>query len=55
MAHFGISGLSPYLVDCRVKRLKFSHVFPLTKYSDIESVKDKYSFEILTPSDGDAL
>lgn len=56
MAHFGIADLAPYLDDCRVKRLAFSHVYPLTKYNaDIKSIKEKYSFEILTPTDGDAL
>ena len=55
MAHFGIFEISPYLEDCRAKRLAFSHVYPLIKYEDIKSIKDKYSFEILTPTDGDAL
>ncbi|MBQ8409019.1 MAG: ribonuclease Z [Clostridia bacterium] len=55
LAHFGIPELSPYLDDCNVKKLAFSHVYPLTKYNDIKSIKDKYSFEILTPADGDVL
>ncbi len=54
MAHFGAAHIEPYLAECRAKQVIFTHVFPLTKYADIEALKGKYSFPILTPADGDA-
>jgi len=55
MAHFGMNELAPYLADCRAKRVIFSHVYPVAKYSDIEAIKGKYGFEVLAPEDGDVL
>lgn len=55
MAHFGVAELSPYLDTCRAKKVAFSHVYPLNKYDDIETLKGKYDFEIITPCDGDVL
>ncbi len=55
MAHFGVSHLEPYLADCRAQRVLFTHVFPLAKYADIEGLKGKYPFDILTPTDGDTV
>lgn len=54
MAHFGVELISPYLAECRAKRVLFTHVFPLDKYGDIEKIKGDYPFEILTPADGDS-
>ncbi len=53
MAHFGVAHITPYLADCRAERVFFTHVFPLDKYGEIEALKGKYPFEILTPADGD--
>lgn len=55
MAHFGMEELAPYLEDCRAKKVIFSHVYPLCKYDDIEAIKGKYDFEVLTPKDGDVI
>ncbi len=52
LAHFGVEHLTPYLSDCRAARVIFTHVFPLDKYADIEGLRGKYPFEILTPVDG---
>lgn len=52
LSHFGMEHLSPYLPECRVKKIFFHHVFPLDKYNDIESIKGKYSFEVFSPYDG---
>ncbi len=54
LAHFGIPHLEPYLVDCRAAQIMFTHVWPLQKYADIETLKGKYPFEIYTPNDGDS-
>lgn len=54
MAHFGMEHLKPYLDSCRAKRVFFTHVFPLDKYNDIESIKGAYPFEVYTPDDGDS-
>lgn len=55
MAHFTAEQITPYLQKCRAKKVAFTHVFPLEKYGDIEGMKGKYSFEILTPNDGDSV
>lgn len=53
LAHFSIDELSPYLDKVGARRVAFSHVYPLTKYDELVSLKGKYSFEILTPNDMD--
>ncbi len=53
MAHFGMDHLRPYLDDCCAGRVYFTHVFPLSKYDDIADIVGRYSFEVLTPRDGD--
>ena len=55
MAHYNLEALKPYLDTCRAKRVWFTHVFPLKKYEDIESIKSEYPFEICCPKDGDTL
>lgn len=55
MAHFELNELAPSLEECHAKRVIFTHVFPLRKYSDIEKIKGAYPFEVLTPSDGDVI
>ena len=52
MAHFTKDQITPYLEKCHAKTVAFTHVYPLDKYSDIEEMKGKYPFEILTPNDG---
>ena len=52
MAHFGLEDIKPYLDVARTKKLFFTHVYPLSKYDDIETIKGKYPFEIVTPEDG---
>lgn len=52
MAHITAADVTPYLEKCRAKAVAFTHVFPLDKYNDIEKMKGKYPFEILTPCDG---
>ena len=53
LAHFGLEKLKPYLEKCRVKRLYFTHVYPLSKYDEINALKGRYPFEIFSPDDGD--
>ena len=55
MAHFTKDQIDPYLQKCRAKTVAFTHVFPLDKYDDIETMKGQYGFDILTPSDGDVI
>ena len=54
MAHFTLAHLAPYLAGCRAKNVIFTHVFPLEKYADIESVRTSYPFAVHTPADGDS-
>ena len=55
MAHFSPAALKPYLDTCKSKNVYFTHVFPLSKYDEIEKFKDVYSFGIFTPADGDSV
>ena len=51
LAHFGIDELACHFPNIGAKMVAFSHVSPVAKYDDIESIKNKYAFEVLTPSD----
>ncbi len=55
MAHFTAEQISPYLAKCRAKTVAFTHVYPIDKYNDIEGMKGKYPFKIITPRDGDKI
>ena len=55
LAHFGVPEVEPYVHKCRTKQFAFTHVFPLSKYDDIEALKELVSFPILCPADGDEL
>ncbi len=52
LAHFTMEELSPYLDICRASRVFFIHAKP-QRYADIEQIKGKYPFEIITPNDKD--
>lgn len=53
LAHFTVDELAPYLDGCRAEQVFFIHAKP-ARYADIESIKGRYPFEILTPSDGES-
>ncbi len=53
LAHFSLEELAPYIEDARIGRLFFTHVYPTAKYDDIEKIKGKYQFEVITPKDND--
>ena len=55
LAHFGVSEVEPYVRKCHTKQFAFTHVFPLSKYNDIEALKKRVDFPILCPADGDEL
>lgn len=55
LAHFSVEELTPYLKKTKSERVAFTHVSPLTKYEEIEALRGKYSFDVLTPSDKDVL
>ena len=55
LAHFSVKELETYLQKVGARAVAFSHVYPLTKYEEIEALRGKYSFDVLTPSDKDIL
>lgn len=55
MAHFSPEHIVPYLKECKVKDVYFTHVFPLEKYKMIEEIKDQLPCRIHTPNDGDSI
>lgn len=55
LAHFSLDELSPYLEKVGAKCVAFTHVSPLEKYGEVEKIKGKYPFEVLTPSDMDII
>ncbi len=55
LAHFGVEHIEGYLPRVLAKKLAFNHVSPISKYRQIEAIKSKYRYEILTPSDMDVI
>lgn len=53
MAHFDLEEARPYLERCNAQKVFFTHVFPLSKYDDIEKARGDFRFETFTPNDGD--
>ena len=53
LAHFSLENLMPYIEDADLGKLFITHVYPDSKYADVESIKGKCSFEVITPNDGD--
>ncbi len=53
MAHFDLEEARPYLCRCNAKKVFFTHVFPLSKYDDIENARADFRFEIFSPDDND--
>ena len=51
LAHFGIEHIEAHLPRVLTKRLAFNHVSPIVKYEQIEALKGKYRYDILTPKD----
>jgi ribonuclease BN (tRNA processing enzyme) len=51
LAHFTIADIGDRLSSIGAKRVAFNHVYPLEKYDELEALKGKFPFEILTPSD----
>lgn len=56
LAHFDTEHLETYIRESenRIKKLFFTHVYPVEKYEKIKALDGKYSFEIFSPSDGDS-
>ena len=52
LAHFTMDELAPYLDECKAQKLFFIHAKP-KRYEDIEGIKGKYAFEVITPNDND--
>lgn len=50
-AHFRAEHLLPHLDGIKAKAVAFNHVYPLESYEDIERIRGKYPFEIITPDD----
>ena len=55
MAHFGVEHIRPYLERARASRVAFVHVFPTSKYADIEEMGKQFDFPIITPKDNDVV
>lgn len=55
LAHFGIEDIESHLSRVNTKKLVFNHVSPIIKYEQINALKDRYRYEILTPSDMDVI
>lgn len=55
MAHFDASDIRPYLENCKVKDVYFTHVFPLVKYDHIREMAKELEVPIHTPNDSDVI
>lgn len=50
-AHFRSEHLFPHLAGVNARAVAFNHVYPLDKYGELEGIRGKYPFEVLTPDD----
>ena len=55
LAHIGLEDIKPYLENADVKKVYFNHIFPQTKFNEIEKLKGAYPFEIDAPNDLDEI
>ncbi len=55
LAHFGLDNMANEIQRIQTKKLAFTHVYPLSKYSGIDSLKPICRYEVLTPSDMDSI
>ena len=55
LAHFTLSEVAPSLEKAKTDRIIFTHVFPLSKYDDIEKAKNGFTAQIFTPNDDDEI
>ncbi len=53
LAHFSLAELHPYIEKAKTDKLFFTHVYPTSKYEEIEKIKCEYPFEVITPMDND--
>lgn len=54
-AHSVAEYMEPTVARCRTKRLYFNHVFPKTKFAEIEQMNVQFPFEIRAVNDDDEL
>jgi ribonuclease BN (tRNA processing enzyme) len=55
LAHFGLNEVLPHLKNTDIKNLCFNHVYPTQKYTEIEKIKNDFTFKVYTPNDGDQI
>ena len=53
LAHFSLDELAPFIEKAKTDKLFFIHVYPTSKYDEIEKAKGIYAFEVITPKDND--
>ena len=52
-AHFSVNALMNDLEKCEAEKVAVVHVFPLSKYDELEKDKNRLKGELLLPIDGD--
>jgi phosphoribosyl 1,2-cyclic phosphodiesterase len=52
-AHFSVNALINELENCEASQIAVVHVFPLSKYDELEKEKNRLKGELLCPIDGD--
>lgn len=55
MAHFNTTHLLPHLEGAKCKKIAVTHVFPLSKYGDLENARENFPCPVITPADGESL
>lgn len=55
LAHFNLDDVKSYLEKADIKNLCFNHVYPVQKYTEIEKIKNNFTFKVYTPNDGDQI
>lgn len=55
LAHIGLEDIKPYLENADLKEICFNHVFPQSKFNEIEKLKGTYPFKVSAPKDLDEI
>ncbi len=55
LAHIGLENIDNFLPRIQTVRLAFNHVYPTSRYQQIDALKGKYKYEVLTPKDMDSI
>ena len=55
LAHFNLDAVLDLIKNADVKKVCFNHVYPTSKYTEIDKIKNDFTFKVYAPNDGDQI